>query len=151
MNKLYTATVTATGGRNGHVQSPDKLVNFDLRFPKGLGGADDNYLNPELFFAAGYSACFDSALNRIISMDKVKTGTTSVTAHVSIGKLDEFRFGLSVDLEVEVPGVDQAKAEELAQKAHAICPYSNATKGNIDVNLIVTASTFILQKQENGK
>ena len=137
MNKLYTATVTATGGRNGHVQSPDKLVDFDFRSPKALGGANDNYLNPELLFAAGYSACFDSALNRIIKMEKVITGTTNVTAHVSIGKLDEFRFGLAVDLEIEVPGVDHTKAEELVQKAHAICPYSNATRGNIDVNLIV--------------
>ena len=137
MNKIYTATVTATGGRNGHVQSPDKLVNFDFRFPKALGGANDNYLNPELLFAAGYSACFDSALNRIIKMEKVKTGTTIVTAHVSLGKMDEFRFGLAVDLEIEIPGVDYTKAKELAQKAHAICPYSNATRNNIEVNLIV--------------
>ncbi|MCW3090145.1 MAG: organic hydroperoxide resistance protein [Ferruginibacter sp.] len=137
MNKIYTATVTATGGRNGHVQSPDKLVDFDFRSPKALGGANDNYLNPELLFAAGYSACFDSALNRIIKMEKAITGATTVTAHVSIGKLDEFRFGLAVDLEIEVPGVDHTKAEELVQKAHAICPYSNATRGNIDVNLVV--------------
>jgi Ohr subfamily peroxiredoxin len=77
-------------------------------------------------------------------MEKVKTGITSVTAHVSIGKVDESRFGLAVDLEIEVPGVDHAKAEELANKAHAICPYSNATRGNIDVNLIIkqTASAF---------
>jgi len=137
MKKIYTATVTATGGRDGHVQSPDKLVNFDLRFPRALGGANDNYLNPELLFAAGYSACFDSALNRIIKMEKITTGTTGVTAHVSLGKLDESRFGLAVDLEIEIPGVDHTKAEELVQKAHAICPYSNATRGNIDVNLIV--------------
>jgi osmotically inducible protein OsmC len=137
MEKIYTATVTATGGRNGHVESADKLVDFDFRFPKALGGADNNHLNPELLFAAGYSACFDSALNRIIGLEKVKTGTTIVTAHVSIGKLDESRFGLGVDLEIEVPGVEHAVAEELAKKAHAICPYSNATRGNIEVNLIV--------------
>jgi osmotically inducible protein OsmC len=137
MNKLYTASVTATGGRNGHVQSPDRVVNFDFRFPTALGGTNDKYLNPELLFAAGYSACFDSALNRVIKLEKVATGTTTVTAHVSIGKLDEFRFGLAVDLEIEVPGVDPAKAEELAQKAHRICPYSNAIKGNIITNLIV--------------
>jgi len=137
MEKIYTAVVTATGGRNGHVQSADKLVDFDFRYPKALGGANDNYLNPELLFAAGFSSCFDSALNRIISLEKVTTGTTVVTAHVSLGKLDEFRYGLAVDLEIEVPGVDHAKAVELAQKAHAICPYSNATRGNIEVNLIV--------------
>jgi osmotically inducible protein OsmC len=137
MNKIYTATVTATGGRSGHVQSPDKLVNFDLRFPKALGGANDNYLNPELLFAAGYSACFDSALNRVIKEQKVTTGTTTVTAHVGIGKLDGSRFGLAVELEIKIPGVEHNVAEELAQKAHSICPYSNATRGNIDVNLIV--------------
>jgi len=137
MEKIYTAVVTATGGRNGHVQSADKLVNFDFSYPKALGGANDNYLNPELLFAAGFSSCFDSALNRIISQEKITTGTTVVTAHVSLGKLDEYRYGLGVDLEIEVPGVDHAKAVELAQKAHAICPYSNATRGNIEVNLIV--------------
>jgi lipoyl-dependent peroxiredoxin len=136
-NKMYTATVTATGGRNGHVQSADKLVDFDFRYPKALGGANDNYLNPELLFAAGYSACFDSALNRIISQEKIKTGTTTVTANVSFGKVDDSRFGLAVDLAIEIPGVDQATAEQLAQKAHAICPYSNATRGNIEVNLII--------------
>jgi Ohr subfamily peroxiredoxin len=130
--------VTATGGRNGHVQSPDKLVDFDFRYPKALGGANDNSLNPELLFAAGFSDCFDSALNYIISQEKIKTtDTTTVTAQVSIGKLDKSRFGLAVELEIEIPGVDHAKAEELAQKAHAICPYSNATRGNIDVNLTV--------------
>jgi Ohr subfamily peroxiredoxin len=137
MDKIYTAAVTASGGRNGHAQSADKLVDFDFRYPEALGGANDNYLNPELLFAAGFSACFDSALNRVISLEKVKTGTTTVTAHVSIGKLDEFRFGLAVDLTIEIPGIDNALAEDLAQKAHAICPYSNATRGNIDVNLIV--------------
>ncbi len=137
MEKLYTALATATGGRNGHVQSPNKLIDFDLRSPKALGGANDNYLNPELLFAAGYSACFDNALNRVIRMEKVKTGTTAVTAHVSIGKLDEIRFGLAVDLEIEIPGVDETIGMELAKKAHAICPYSNATRNNIEVNLIM--------------
>ena len=137
MEKIYTATVTAKGGRNGHVQSSDNLVNFDVRFPRELGGANNSYLNPELFFAAGYSACFGSALDRVISLEKVKTGTTSVTARVSIGKLDESRFGLAVDLEIEVPGVEKAVAEDLAKKAHQICPYSNATRGNIEVNLLI--------------
>jgi osmotically inducible protein OsmC len=137
MNKIYTATATATGGRNGHVESPDKLVNFDFRFPKALGGANDDYLNPELLFAAGYSACFDSALNRIIRIEKIKTGTTVVTAHVSIGKPDGSTFVLAVDLEIEVPEVEHKMALELVHKADAICPYSNATRGNIEVNLIV--------------
>jgi osmotically inducible protein OsmC len=137
MNKIYTATATATGGRNGHVESPDKLVNFDFRYPKALGGANNDYLNPELLFAAGFSACFDSALNRIILQEKIKSGTTTVTAHVSLGKIDESRFGLAVDLEIEIPEVDHKTAEELVHKADALCPYSNATRGNIEVNLIV--------------
>jgi lipoyl-dependent peroxiredoxin len=143
MNKMYTAVVTATGGRNGHVQSADKLVDFDFRYPKALGGADDSHLNPELLFAAGFSACFLSALNRMINQEKVKTGEATVTAHVSLGKLDESRFGLAVDLEIEIPGVDHAKAEELAHKADAVCPYSNATRGNIEVNLIVKETTLV--------
>lgn len=137
MEKIYSTSVTATGGRNGHVQSDNNLVNFDFRYPKALGGANDDYLNPEMLFAAGYSACFDSALNRIISLEKVKTGTTTVTATVSLGKLDASRFGLAVDLTIDIPGVDHAVAEDLARKAHEICPYSNATRGNIDVNLLV--------------
>jgi osmotically inducible protein OsmC len=144
MKNIYTATATATGGRNGHVQSPDKIVDFDFRFPKAMGGTNDNFLNPELLFAAGYSACFDSALNRIISQEKVSTGTTTVTARVSIGKLNESRFGLAVDLEIEVPGIDHAKAEELVQKADAICPYSNAIRNNIDVNLIVKSAVSVI-------
>jgi lipoyl-dependent peroxiredoxin len=137
MEKLYTAVVTATGGRNGHVESADKLVNFDFRYPKALGGANDNYLNPELLFAAGYSACFDSALNRTIGLEKVKTGITTVTAHVHFMKLDNGGFGLGVDLDVEVPGVEHAVAVDLVNKAHQICPYSNATRGNIAVNITV--------------
>jgi Ohr subfamily peroxiredoxin len=137
MNKIYTAAVTANGGRNGHVQSPDKLVDFDFRYPKAMGGANDNYLNPELLFAAGFSACYLSALNRVINQEKIKSGEATVTAKVSLGKLDETRYGLAVDLEIIIPGIDHEKAEEMAHKADAVCPYSNATRGNIEVNLIV--------------
>jgi lipoyl-dependent peroxiredoxin len=144
MNKIYTASVTAKGGRNGHVQSPDKLVDFDFRFPKAMGGADDNYLNPELLFAAGFSACFLSALTRVITQEKIKTGEAIVTAKVSLGKLDESRYGLAVDLEIVVPGIDNAKAVELAHKADDICPYSNATRGNIEVNLLVRETSLAI-------
>ena len=137
MEKIYTAIVTATGGRNGHVQSPGNVVDFDLRPPRSMGGPDDHHLNPELLFAAGYAACFDSALNRVIRLEKVQTEATSVTAHVSIGKLDTSRYGLSVDLEITIPGVTRSMAENLAGKAHEICPYSNATRGNVEVNLII--------------
>ena len=129
MNKIYTASVTARGGRNGHVQSPDKLVDFDFRYPKAMGGANDNYLNPELLFAAGFSACFLSALNRVINQEKIKTGEATVTAKVSLGKLDESRFGLAVDLEIILPGVDHEKAEEIVHKADAVCPLFKCYKG----------------------
>lgn len=137
MEKLYTAKATATGGRNGHVKSADGALDADVRPPKSMGGPEGSYLNPETMFAAGYAACFDSALNLIIKSEKVKTGTTSVTAEVSIGKLDQGGYGLAVVLEIEIPGVEKSQAEDLANKAHQVCPYSNATRGNIEVQLIV--------------
>ena len=137
---LYTAHATATGGRDGHVTSSDQVLDLDVRIPREMGGAGGAYTNPEQLFAAGYAACFDSALNMIIRTGKVKTGTTTVTADVSIGKLDAGGFGLAVTLDVNVPDVDQAVAQELVEKAHQVCPYSNATRGNIDVTLNVTSN-----------
>lgn len=140
---LYTAQATATGGRDGHVTSSDQVLNLDIRAPRELGGAGGAYSNPEQLFAAGYAACFDSALNLVARMAKVKTGVTTVTADVSIGKLDAGAFGLSVVLAVNVPGVEQAVAEELVDKAHQVCPYSNATRGNIPVTLTVTSNEIV--------
>lgn len=137
---MYTATATATGGRNGKAVSSDGVLDLEVRTPKELGGAGGAYTNPEQLFAAGYSACFDSALALVINGAKVKTGTTTVTAHVGIGKNDSEGFGLVVELEVNIPGVDQATAEALVAKAHQVCPYSNATRGNIDVTLRTTVS-----------
>ncbi|NID10565.1 organic hydroperoxide resistance protein [Fibrivirga algicola] len=137
---IYTAQATATGGRDGHVTSSDQVLNLDVRVPREMGGAGGAYTNPEQLFAAGYAACFDSALGLVTRMAKVKTGITTVTADVSIGKLDAGGFGLAVTLNVNVPGVEQAVAEELVQKAHQVCPYSNATRGNIDVALTVTTN-----------
>lgn len=137
MEKLYTTKATANGGRNGHVTSADGALDVDVRVPKEMGGGAGAYLNPETLFAGGYAACFDSALNHVARLEKVQTGTTAVTAEVSIGKNADGGFALAVVLEVEIPGVDRATAEALTQKAHAVCPYSNATRGNIDVQLIV--------------
>lgn len=137
LQKLYTAHATATGGRDGHVSSSDGILNLDVRVPKEMGGNGGAYTNPEQLFAAGYAACFDSALNHVTRMQKIKTGTTKVTASVSIGKIDNGGFGLSVELEAEIPGIEQDLAEELVAKAHQVCPYSNATRGNIAVNLVV--------------
>ncbi len=140
MEKLYTAQATATGGRNGQVKSSDGVLDLEVRIPKEMGGSGGAYTNPEQLFAAGYAACFDSALSMIIRTEKVKTGTTTVTAEVSIGKNDAGGFGLAVTLDVNVPGVDQATAEALVAKAHQVCPYSNATRNNVEVTLQVTAS-----------
>ena len=137
---LYTATATATGGRNGKAVSSDGVLDLEVRTPKELGGVGGAYTNPEQLFAAGYSACFDSALSLVINGAKVKTGTTTVTAHVGIGKNDSNGFGLVVELDVHIPGVDQATADALVEKAHQVCPYSNATRGNIDVTLRTTVS-----------
>ena len=138
MKPMYTSSVTAKGGRNGHVKSENGIVDLEVRMPKALGGANDDFANPEMLFAAGYSACFDSALNRVIMLSKTKTGETSVTAKVSIGQIENGGFGLAVELEVNIPGVSLEQAQELTEKAHQICPYSNATRNNIEVKLSVT-------------
>lgn len=138
MKILYTAAATATGGRNGQVKSSDGVLDLEVRMPKALGGAQDGYTNPEQLFAAGYAACFDSALNLVIKTAKISTGTTTVSAEVSIGPNETGGFGLAVRLAANIPGVDQQQAEELVAKAHQICPYSNATRGNIEVELSVS-------------
>ncbi|MBC7422421.1 MAG: organic hydroperoxide resistance protein [Ferruginibacter sp.] len=137
MKKVYSTAVTATGGRNGHVQSADNVLDADVRLPKSLGGTEDGHLNPEMLFAAAYAACFDNALMHVIRLEKVTAGTTTVTAEVHLLQLDGGKFGLAVKLLVDVPGVDRAMAEELVNKAHQVCPYSNATRGNIEVELEV--------------
>ncbi len=138
MKTLYTTKVTATGGRNGHVKSENGILDLEVKMPKALGGANDDFTNPEMLFAAGYAACFDSALNRVISLSKTETGETTVTAEVSIGQLGNGGFGLAVQLDVNIPGVSREEAQSLTEKAHEICPYSNATRNNIEVKLSVT-------------
>jgi len=138
MKTLYTTSVTAKGGRNGQVKSENGILDLEVRMPKGLGGANDDYTNPEMLFAAGYAACFDSALNLIISKSKIETGETSVAAKVSIGQNEDGGFGLAAELDVNIPGVSLEEAQELTEKAHQICPYSNATRNNMEVKLSVT-------------
>ncbi|BAV05097.1 peroxiredoxin, Ohr subfamily [Filimonas lacunae] len=134
---IYTAHAKATGGRNGHVESSDGLLNLDVKMPKELGGPG-GATNPEQLFAAGYAACFDSALSLVIRTQKVEAGVTTVNAAVSIGKNEAGGFGLAVTLQVNVPGVSEQLAKELVEKAHGVCPYSNATRGNVEVTLQVT-------------
>lgn len=135
MKKLYSTKVTAKGARNGVVKSEDGLIDMELRMPKELGGEGGAYTNPEQLFAAGYSACFDGALNLIAKNKKIEVGETEVIATVSFGQTEDNGFGIGVDLEVKVPGVDKATAEKLVEQAHMVCPYSKATKGNIPVTL----------------
>ncbi len=128
MKTLYTTGATAAGGRNGHVKSENGIFDLDIRYPKALGGANDDYANPEMLFAAGYSACFDSALNTVIRAAKIKTGETSVTAKVGIGQLENGGYGLEAELHANIPGVTIEEAQALIEKAHQVCPYSNATR-----------------------
>lgn len=137
MDILYTATAHATGdGRNGHATSDDGILDVDLRTPPELGGPG-GATNPEQLFAAGYAACFHSALKVVAGREKLDVTGTEVSASVGIGMNDAGGFGLAVELDVVVPALDRAAAEALVAKAHQVCPYSNATRGNIEVTLTV--------------
>jgi osmotically inducible protein OsmC len=138
MKTLYTTKVTAKGGRDGHVKSENGILELEVRTPKALGGKSDDYTNPEMLFAAGYSACFGSALSLVIGKSKIETGETSVTAKVSLGQIENGGYGLAVEMDVNIPRVSLGEAQSLADKAHQICPYSNATRNNIDVKIAVT-------------
>ena len=137
MNILYTATAVATGdGRNGHVQSTDGHIDADVRVPRELGGAG-GATNPEQLFAAGYAACFHSALQLVAGKAKLDVTGSEVVADVSIGANGVGGFGLAVQLEVALPALDRVEAEKLVEQAHQVCPYSNATRGNVEVTLSV--------------
>lgn len=137
MDALYTAEALATGaGRNGHTRTVDGFVDLDLKVPQSMGG-EGGAANPEDLFAAGYAACFHSALQLVANKAKADLGDSSVGAKVSIGSNGEGGFGLAVDLEVVIPNLPHDQAQQLADKAHEVCPYSNATRGNIPVSVTV--------------
>ena len=137
MNTLYTTTANATGdGRNGHAATEDGMIDLDLRIPTSMGGPG-GATNPEQLFAAGYAACFHSALKVVAGREKADVDGSEVSASVGIGTIPGGAFGLQVELDVHIPNVDRATAEDLAAKAHQVCPYSNATRGNIEVTLTV--------------
>jgi osmotically inducible protein OsmC len=136
VKKLYTAEATATGGRSGHARSSDGLLEADLAVPEAMGGPGGG-TNPEQLFAAGYAACFQSALGTVGRRQKVDTSDSTVTAQVSIGTIGAGAYGLAVTLKVSIPLLEEDRARELAEAAHAVCPYSNATRGNIDVQLVI--------------
>ncbi len=142
MKVLYTAAAMSTGeGRNGHVRTSDGRIDVDLAIPKEMGGSGEG-ANPEELFAAGYAACFHSALKMIAGQRKLAITDSSVSAEVGIGPNDAGGFALTTALHVELPGLDQDAADELVAAAHQVCPYSNATRGNIDVGLSVNGEAL---------
>jgi osmotically inducible protein OsmC len=140
MKVLYTAVATADGGRaGGHVRSSDGNLDLPVSPPKELGGEGAG-TNPEQLFAAGYAACFHSAVQIIARRMDQDASDSTVSAHVDFGTIGGGRFGLGVELHVDLPNVDPEARDEIVEKAHKVCPYSNATRGNIDVKLVVPAA-----------
>lgn len=134
---LYTAEATATGGRDGRAVSSDNVLDVQLSTPRELGGAGGPGTNPEQLFAAGYSACFIGALKFVAGQAKIALpADASITGRVGIGPIPN-GFGIQAELRISIPGMAREEAEALVQKAHIVCPYSNATRGNIDVTLTV--------------
>ncbi|WP_035052799.1 organic hydroperoxide resistance protein [Andreprevotia chitinilytica] len=135
MTTLYRTKAIANGGRNGRVRTEDGVFAAELALPKELGGSGKVATNPEQLFAAGYAACFENAVLHVARLQKVAIGDTEVAASVGIGPNDNGGFALTVALDVTITGIEQAAAEALVATAHQVCPYSNATRGNIDVQL----------------
>ena len=132
---LYTATATATGGRQGTAESSDGKLKIDLSTPRELGGAGGDGTNPEQLFAAGYSACFIGAIKAVAAKQKIAVpNDVSITSDVGIGPIPQ-GFGIQVAMRISLPGMERAAAQALVDAAHQVCPYSNATRGNIDVSL----------------
>jgi Ohr subfamily peroxiredoxin len=139
---IYTARAHVTGGRDGHGRSDDGVLEVDLRRPKELGG-DGGGTNPEQLFAVGYAACFESALGVVARRDHVETGEVSIDSEVSLLPTGDGGFKLAVVLDVSVPAVDDREtAARLVKEAHLVCPYSNATRGNIEVDLLLDGAAI---------
>ena len=141
MNKvetvLYRAHATATGGRDGRATSSDNVLDVQLATPRELGGAGGTGTNPEQLFAAGYAACFLGAMKFVAGQQKLALpADTTVHGSVGIGKIPA-GFGIEVELKISLPGIERATAQGIVEQAHGVCPYSNATRGNIDVRLVL--------------
>ena len=132
--RLYTAVATATSGREGRAKSDDGALDVALVPPKSLGGSGAAGTNPEQLFAAGYAACFGSAVSHVARAKKIQAGPVSITANVTLGAVGQ-GFGLAVELVASIPELPREQAEALVQAAHQVCPYSNATRGNIAVDI----------------
>jgi lipoyl-dependent peroxiredoxin len=139
---LYTAEATATGGREGHARTSDGRLDVDLDIPTEMGGTGGPGTNPEQLFASGYAACFQSALLRFAFGRKLDLSGSRITARVGIGTLSSGGLGLTAALDLDAPGISRADAVELMERAHEACPYSRATRGNIDVTLTVGGTTL---------
>jgi lipoyl-dependent peroxiredoxin len=139
---LYTAEATATGGREGHARTSDGRVDVDLDVPSEMGGTGGPGTNPEQLFAAGYAACFQSSMMRFAAGRKLDLSGSRVTARVGIGPLKSGGFGLAAALDLEAPGIAHNDAFDLMRLAHETCPYSRATRGNIEVTLTVGGTIF---------
>jgi lipoyl-dependent peroxiredoxin len=133
MKPIYTAEVTSVGGRNGHVESSDGVLKLDLSYPP-TDGSTPTKTNPEQLFAAGYAACFTGAIVHV-SQPKLNPNEIRIVNKVTLGTNDAGAFQLAVHLDVTIPSLDQAAAEKIVEAAHQVCPYSNATRGNIEVKL----------------
>jgi len=137
--KVFTAQAKVQGGRDGHVTTANDALDLTLSTPKEMGGPGKaGATNPEQLFAAGYAACFEGALGVAARQAKVKLEKVTVEALIGFGQAEDGGYGISADLHVNLPGIEQKQAEELVEAAHGICPYSRATKGNIEVNLTTT-------------
>jgi Ohr subfamily peroxiredoxin len=138
VNVIYKTNATATGGRDGRARTEDGTVDVNLVVPKEMGGPGGEGANPEKLFAAGYSACFLGAMKAVSGKEGVKVpADATVTATIGFGPRSEGGYGITADLAIDLPGVDRADAERLVQAAHEVCPYSNATRNNVDVGLTV--------------
>jgi Ohr subfamily peroxiredoxin len=137
MKTLYEARASATGGRSGRVTTDDGALDVSLTMPKALGGAGGPGTNPEQLFACGYAACFDNALIYTARQRKIALTSSRVDATVAIGPNDQGGFALAVKLEISLPDLPREAAQSLIEQAHAVCPYSNAVRGNVDVELIL--------------
>jgi lipoyl-dependent peroxiredoxin len=138
MQALYTAEATAWGGREGRSASSDGNLDVQLVVPKELGGPGGPGTNPEQLFAAGYAGCFHSALKLVARGQELDVSESAITVRVGLGPNDSGGFGLVVTIEAELPGIDRESALALVERAHQVCPYSNATRGNVEVTLTLT-------------
>jgi len=135
MEKVYTAVVTAKGGRDGHIKSSDGVLDLDLKKPAKMGGQGGAYTNPEQLFAGAYGACYLGALGSVAKKDNIEVSEATAEVHVSFNK-DDNAYALSAELHVHIPNISLEDAQHLADKAHRACPYSKAVRGNIEVKVI---------------